>query len=151
MNIQNPSALARIRTRMGLIIRRLQPLRRQVRVHLGGAQRLVSQQLLHAAQVCAVLKQVRREAVPQRVRLILGSWPDSLRYLTSLRRTERLLMRPPCLFNNRGLVVTSAAHWPAKRTSPRTISTERFTAAMAWLPSGTMPCWAKNLGGDCPY
>jgi len=41
---------------------------RQVRVDLRRAQALVAEQLLHAAQVGAVVQQVRREAVTQRVR-----------------------------------------------------------------------------------
>ena len=39
----------------------------QVRVDLGAGERLVSQELLHRSQVRAVVEQVRREAVPDRV------------------------------------------------------------------------------------
>ena len=54
--------------RVGGVVDFLHPARRQVRVDLRRAQALVAQQLLHAAQVGAVVQQVRREAVTQRVR-----------------------------------------------------------------------------------
>ena len=57
----------RLGTRMRLVVRRLQPLRRQVRVDLRRAQRLVAQQLLNRAQVRAVLQKVRGEGVAERV------------------------------------------------------------------------------------
>ncbi len=50
----------------------LHPLRRQMRVDLRGAQALMAQQFLHAAQIGAVVQQVRGEAVPQRVRADAG-------------------------------------------------------------------------------
>ncbi len=63
----------------------------QVRVDLRGGQRLVAEQFLHAAQVRAVVQQVRGEAVPQRVRADGRIEAGFARYLSSLRRTERVL------------------------------------------------------------
>src|SRR4051812_30400983 len=57
-----------VRTRVGLVVDLFHPTRRQVRVDLRRAQALVAEQLLHAAQVGAVVQQVRGEAVTQRVR-----------------------------------------------------------------------------------
>ena len=53
---------------VGRVVHILHPLRRQVRVNLRRAQALVAQQFLHAAEVGAVVQQMRGEAVPQRVR-----------------------------------------------------------------------------------
>jgi hypothetical protein len=49
------------RTRVGLVINFFHPRRRQMRVHLSRAQALVTQQFLDAAQIGAVVQQVRRE------------------------------------------------------------------------------------------
>src|SRR5687768_4948594 len=87
----------RIGPRMSLVVDLLHPAGRQVRVDLGRAEALVPEQLLHAAQVGAVVEQVRREAVAERVGLIPGSRPACTRYLSSLRRTERVLSGSPCL------------------------------------------------------
>ena len=53
---------------MGVTVTVSQTLRSQVRVDLGGAQRLMSQQLLNTSQVCAVVEQVGSKAVTQCVR-----------------------------------------------------------------------------------
>ena len=53
---------------MRLLVGLSHTLGREVRVHLGRRQRLVSQQLLHRPEVRAVVQQVRGEAVPERVR-----------------------------------------------------------------------------------
>ena len=53
---------------MGGVVDLFHAVGRQVRVDLGGAEALVAEQFLDAAQVGAVVEQVRREAVTQRVR-----------------------------------------------------------------------------------
>ena len=57
---------------MGFVVDLLHPAGGQVRVHLRGAQALVAQQFLHAAEVGTVVEQMRGEAVPQRVRADAG-------------------------------------------------------------------------------
>ena len=52
---------------MRLIVHLLHTIGCQVRVHLRRAQALMAKQFLHAAKVGAVIEQVRREAVTQRV------------------------------------------------------------------------------------
>ena len=113
MNIQNPSALARVRTRMSLIVGRLQPLGRQVRVHLGGAQRLVAQQLLHAAKVSAILKQARRKAVSQGVWANLGVKARFLEIVVKVT-TNRAAAYPPAV-----PVLRTAAWWSLPRPTGR--------------------------------
>ncbi len=56
------------RAGVGLAVGRLQPLGRDVGVDLRGGRRGVAEDLLHAAQVGAALKQVRGGGVPDRVR-----------------------------------------------------------------------------------
>src|SRR3989442_1718516 len=53
--------------RMRLIIDLLHSIGCQMRIHLRRAEALVAQKLLHAAKVSAVVEQVRREAVTQRM------------------------------------------------------------------------------------
>src|SRR5947207_946221 len=50
--------------RVRLVVHLFHPTRRQVRVDLRRAERLMPEQLLHASQIGAVVEQVRREAVP---------------------------------------------------------------------------------------
>src|SRR5262245_50969020 len=54
--------------RVGLLVTRLQPLGRYVRVDLRGREALVAEQFLHTADVSPGVEHVSCEAVPQRVR-----------------------------------------------------------------------------------
>src|SRR6266404_431613 len=79
-----PIPSTRLGPGMGLVVRVLHSLRGQVRVDLRGAQRLMAQQLLHAAEVRAVVEQVRGEAMPQRVRADRRVQADLLEVLVEL-------------------------------------------------------------------
>src|SRR5262245_44699397 len=57
------------RARMGARVSRLEPAAGHVRVDLGGAEVLVSQELLDRAEVRAPVQQMRGEAVPEGVRV----------------------------------------------------------------------------------
>ncbi len=53
---------------MRLVVHLLHPVRSDVGIDLGRAQRLVAQKLLHRPQVRTVVEQVSRERMPQRMR-----------------------------------------------------------------------------------
>src|SRR5262249_29162180 len=62
--------------RVGVVVDLLQPVAREVRVHLRRRDVGVAEHLLHRAQIATVREQVRGEAVPEGVRAHLAIEPD---------------------------------------------------------------------------
>ena len=83
---------------MELPVHRLEPVPIDVGVVLGGLDRGVAQQLLHRPQVGPTGEQVRREAVPQRVRADRVRQPGPLAVLLDQRPEQDARQRPagPC-------------------------------------------------------
>ena len=75
---------AGFRSGMSLVIRVSNSTTREVRVHLGAGQRLMTEQFLHGTKICAVVQEMRGETVPDGVRADLGVESDLFEVLRDL-------------------------------------------------------------------
>ena len=118
---------------MSLVIHLLHSAGRQMRVNLRGDKALVAKQLLHAAEVGAVIQQVRREAVPQRVRADSGieSRFDEI-FVQLPADRSRVESDSPCLFRKTRCVASDLE--PGDRSCE--VSKYRCRALIACEPIG---------------